>query len=162
MAQDDGSVYYYNETENKTQWTHPALGEDEEIVIDLLDPSMIFSLERTTLSGFNQGFQIMMVGAGIMTVKNAQAARHTQAPVNLGLTFFVFGVLFTAYTWYTHLRRMHVLKHGDRKSCYNWQWSSIYWISILGAALTAAFAIELYYTLEHPLFDRNKIVEVAS
>ena len=32
----------------------------------------------------------------------------------------------------------------------------------LGAALTAAFAIELYYTLEYPLFDRNKIVEVAT
>ena len=28
-AQDDVSIYYFNEAENKTQWTHPALGEDE-------------------------------------------------------------------------------------------------------------------------------------
>ena len=42
VAQDDGSVYYYNATKNITQWTHPALGEDEEMIIDLLDPSMIF------------------------------------------------------------------------------------------------------------------------
>ena len=118
--------------------------------------------ERTTLSGYNQGFQIMFVGAGIMTVKNATAARETTTPVNIGLTFFIVGVLYTAFTWYTHIRRMHVLKHGDRKHCYNWQRSSITWISILGFALTAGFAIELYYTLQYPLFDRNKIVEVAT
>ena len=46
VSEEDGSVYYYNSEQNKTQWTHPALGEDEDIVVDLLDPSMIFSLER--------------------------------------------------------------------------------------------------------------------
>ena len=77
------------------------------------------SLERTTLSGFNQAFQIMFVGAGIMTVKNAQAARDSTAPVNIGLTYFVVGVLYAAFTWYTHIRRLEE-EGGARRERGGW------------------------------------------
>eukprot|EP00519_Triparma_laevis_P010882 CAMPEP_0182517118 /NCGR_PEP_ID=MMETSP1321-20130603/41625_1 /TAXON_ID=91990 /ORGANISM="Bolidomonas sp., Strain RCC1657" /LENGTH=245 /DNA_ID=CAMNT_0024724825 /DNA_START=251 /DNA_END=988 /DNA_ORIENTATION=- len=161
VAEEDGSVYYYNREQNKTQWTHPALGEDEDIVVDLLDPSMIFSLERTTLSGYNQAFSIMMVGAGIMAVKNATEARNSETPVDIGLVWFCSGVLYAGHTWYLHIRRMHVLKHGDRKHCFSWQWSSIWWMSTLGFLLTAGFAIELYYAVKYPYFYRSKQVEIV-
>lgn len=84
---EDGTAYFYNESANLTQWTHPAFGEDEEIPVDLLDPSMIFSLERTTLSGYNQSFSMMMIGAGIMTVKNSVLARNEEGngPVDMGV-----------------------------------------------------------------------------
>ncbi|GMI04021.1 hypothetical protein TrLO_g268 [Triparma laevis f. longispina] len=162
VNEEDGSIYYFNRDQNVTQWTHPALGEDEEVIIDLLDPSMIFSLERTTLSGYNQAFSIMMVGAGIMAVKNATQARNISTPVDIGLVWFVSGVLYTGHTWYLHLRRMHVLKHGDKAHRFSWQWSSIWWMSSLGFLLTVGFAIEVYYAIKYPYFERSKQVEIVS
>ena len=88
-------------------------------------------------------------------------ARHSETPVDIGLVWFCSGVLYAGHTWYLHIRRMHVLKHGDRKHCFSWQWSSIWWMSTLGFLLTAGFAIELYYAVKYPYFYRSKQVEIV-
>jgi hypothetical protein len=163
---EDGNCYYFNAKQNLTQWTHPALGEDEEIVVDLLDPSMIFSLERTTLSGYNQATTLMLIGGGIMTVKNAVQARNNddgKASVDMGLGFMFAGIAMAAGTWWLHLRRMHVLKHGLRNHVFfNWQWSSIVWMSFLGGMITMGFFIEIYFAMRYPYFDRLRAVEIAT
>jgi hypothetical protein len=130
-------------------------------IADLLDPSMVFSMERTVLSAYNQSFQLMVVGGGIMAVQNANEARNDSRPVAIGFIFFIAGVMYGAMSLFYHIRRMHVLKHGDNYN-YNWQLSSIIWMSFLGLFLVVGLSIEVYFAFLFPYIERTTAVEIAS
>jgi len=159
VAGEDGIPYYYHAELQKSQWHHPE--EAPEYEIDLLDPSMVFSMERTVLSAYNQSFQLMMVGGGIMAVQNAHEARNDARPVQIGFIFFFSGAMYGAMSLYFHLRRMHVLKHGDN-GLYNWHGSSIIWMTFLGLFLIVGLSIEIYFAILFPYIDRAKSVEIAT
>ncbi|GMI49132.1 hypothetical protein TrCOL_g13557 [Triparma columacea] len=158
VAGEDGQ-YYYNAELQKSQWHHPDDAPDFEL--DLLDPSMVFSMERTVLSAYNQSFQLMVVGGGIMAVQNANEARNDSRPVAIGFIFFIAGVMYGAMSLFYHIRRMHVLKHGDNYN-YNWQLSSIIWMSFLGLFLVVGLSIEVYFAFLFPYIERTTAVEIAS
>jgi hypothetical protein len=96
-----------------------------------------------------------------MAVQNAHEARNDARPVAIGFIFFIAGVLYGLMSLFYHIRRMHVLKHGDNYN-YNWHRSSMIWMTFLGLFLTLGLSIEVYFAFLFPYIDRAKSVEIAT
>lgn len=118
-----------------------------------LDPSLMFSMERTVLSAYNQAFQIMMVGGGLMAV----GAQNDNTPSDIGICIFVCGIIYGAISYGMHVHRLNALRHGRKIPIE----SSLLWIGSLMLFATAGMSIELYYAIVYPYLSRAQEVSFA-
>jgi hypothetical protein len=126
-------------------------GDDEP---NDLDPSLIFSMERTVLSAYNQAFQIMMVGGGLMAV----GAKNDDTPIGLGIVIFVSGIIYGAISYGLHIQRLNALRRGEKITMF----SSAAWIGALMLFATIGMSIELYYAIVYPYLERAQEVSFSS
>ena len=131
--------------------------DDEEMfdgeVFPLLDPSLIMSMERTVLSAYNQAFQIMMVGAGLMAV----GAKDDDTPAHLGIFIFIAGIVYGLVSYWVHYSRLTTLRSGGKISMQ----SSLYWIGALMLFATVGMSFELYFAIVYPYLTRAQEVSIA-
>ena len=130
----------------RSEWDDDA--DDDEP--NDLDPSLIFSMERTVLSAYNQAFQIMMVGGGLMAV----GAKNDDTPVGLGIVIFVSGIIYGAISYGLHIQRLNALRRGEKITMF----SSAAWIGALMLFATIGMSIELYYAIVYPYLERAQEV----
>ena len=128
--------------------------DDGEEAFPFLDPSLIMSMERTVLSAYNQAFQIMMVGAGLMAV----GAKDDDTPAYLGICIFVAGILYGIVSYWVHYNRLRLLSTGQKISME----SSLYWIGALMLFATIGMGFELYFAVVYPYLTRAQEVSIAS
>ena len=128
------------------------LGDDD--IFPLLDPSLIMSMERTVLSAYNQAFQIMMVGAGLMAV----GAKDDDTPAHLGIFIFVAGIIYGLISYWVHYSRLAALSSGGKISMQ----SSLYWIGALMLFATVGMSFELYFAVVYPYLTRAQEVSIAA
>ena len=145
-----GKKYYYNKKTKTSTWEIPVDPETH----DFLDPSMIFSMERTVLSAYNQAFQIMLVGGGLMAV----GAQNDDTPAHLGAAIFVAGIVYGVVSYGLHLHRLRTLRKGQKISML----SSAAWIGFLMLFATVGMSIELYYAIIYPYLERAQEVSFAA
>ena len=124
---------------------------DDELIP--LDPSLMFSMERTVLSAYNQAFQIMMVGGGLMAV----GAKNDDTPSDIGICIFVCGIIYGAVSYGMHVHRLNALRHGRKIPIE----SSFLWIGSLMLFATVGMSIELYYAIVYPYLSRAQEVSFA-
>ena len=127
--------------------------DDGEEVFPLLDPSLIMSMERTVLSAYNQAFQIMMVGAGLMAV----GAKDDDTPAHLGIFIFIAGIVYGLVSYWVHYSRLTTLRSGGKISMQ----SSLYWIGALMLFATIGMGFELYFAIVYPYLTRAQEVSIA-
>ena len=79
------------------------------VITSSVDPSLMFSMERTFLSALNTAFYIMMLGAGLTTIND-----HDEVPNNMGKIIIVLGIVFAVISYISHTRRLVALARGER------------------------------------------------
>eukprot|EP00326_Haptolina_ericina_P027594 CAMPEP_0181193754 /NCGR_PEP_ID=MMETSP1096-20121128/13983_1 /TAXON_ID=156174 ORGANISM="Chrysochromulina ericina, Strain CCMP281" /NCGR_SAMPLE_ID=MMETSP1096 /ASSEMBLY_ACC=CAM_ASM_000453 /LENGTH=279 /DNA_ID=CAMNT_0023283233 /DNA_START=105 /DNA_END=944 /DNA_ORIENTATION=- len=117
-----------------------------------VDPALIFSMERTFLSAFNQAFYLMFLGSGLMAIND-----FDDGAVAVGAVIICSGILFCLYTYYMHVSRLKLLTNRVRVS----NRSSNTWLGILTGLMVCTAIIELVYMFIYPLLDRAKSVELV-
>ena len=147
-----------NPIHKKPSLSSSDIDDDDEEMLDgevfpLLDPSLIMSMERTVLSAYNQAFQIMMVGAGLMAV----GAKDDDTPAHLGIFIFIAGIVYGLVSYWVHYSRLTTLRSGGKISMQ----SSLYWIGALMLFATIGMSFELYFAIVYPYLTRAQEVSIA-
>ena len=119
----------------------------------VVDPSLIFSMERTYFSALNQAILLTIAGFGLMSVESGLAMAE-----GFGILFCAFGVLWGFAAWFMHfwrIKRMEAglgLVHND----------SIIFTGLLNVMVLLSGVLSIYYGVAYPFLDRSQAVDVAN
>lgn len=122
----------------------------DEIGTSNVDPSVLFGLERTLLSGYNVALFVVMTGVGLHTI--APYSEET----NQGTALVVGGMLFIISNFMMHMYRCRMMQTKRSVSVRN----SACQMGFLSMLLLVALALELYNAQTHPYLGRSTPVTV--
>lgn len=125
---------------------------NDEIVVNEIDPALMFALERTYFSSLNHSFYLMLLATGLMSIND-----HDDVPVYLGAAFFVCAIIHGIICYATHWQRLKLLESGQTISTRN----SLSWLGALCILSSLVAIADLAYIFVYPVLDRAKAVELV-
>jgi len=125
---------------------------DPSMPLRLVDPSLLFGMERTLYSAINVGMLVVMFGFGLMMVDNSDVHGFFVQ----GCIIAVAGLAFIGCSWLTHCSRMWMLSEGRPVTTRN----SAAWTGVLVFLVFVCIGIELYYGYKYPYMQRSMPVDL--
>lgn len=125
-----------------------ARGSKEEVV----DPSVVLSLERTLFAALNNAWLLVLGGIGLMSVGHGdQRATHG------GIAILVGGIVSAVMAYSMHIFRVVQLKKNITFS-YN---HSVFWASVITLMTVVCLLLELKFGVMYPYLQREITVTIA-
>ena len=125
--------------------------EEDEVVIDELDPALLFALERTHLSALNHSFYLMLIATGLMSINETDTV-----PLYLGAIVYALAIVHAATCYAMHWSRLRALKTPGKILT---ERGSLWWLGMLWLLAVTVAVIDMTYVFVHPVLKRAKAVE---
>ena len=118
-----------------------------------VDPSLVFSMERTYFSATNQAILILFAGFGLMSVETGLKEPHT-----FGIVLAIAGCMYGTFAWIMHVWRMKRMEQGLGIA----NDDSVYYTGLLNALVLIGGIAQIYYGMKHPFLERSQTVDIAA
>lgn len=117
-----------------------------------VDPSLVFSMERTYFSATNQAILILFAGFGLMSVQTGLQEPHT-----FGIFLAIAGCTYGTLAWVMHVWRMKRMERGLGIA----NDDSVYYTGLLNVLVLVGGIAQIYYGMKHPFLERSQTVDIA-
>eukprot|EP00529_Nitzschia_sp_RCC80_P026461 CAMPEP_0113455984 /NCGR_PEP_ID=MMETSP0014_2-20120614/8654_1 /TAXON_ID=2857 /ORGANISM="Nitzschia sp." /LENGTH=338 /DNA_ID=CAMNT_0000347425 /DNA_START=322 /DNA_END=1338 /DNA_ORIENTATION=+ /assembly_acc=CAM_ASM_000159 len=124
--------------------------------LQLLDPSLILSMERTLFSALNVSWLFALGGIGLMAIGNDDVSA-----MRSGITMIACSMIIVAVSFLMHLLRLNQLRKGNTNQ-FNGVTSTIVWTGIVSVLLFSFLGCELYFGIQYPYLQRTASVSIEN